>query len=212
MKNVALIACLPVLFLAACGRTEPVADMPSQEELAAAANAAAASALATQQAAEDAEPRNYVNLERGFSVSFPEGWMKNAETSTADGAIYEDKGAGADVRVFWQKNDNDETLQQIVEAVSSGAEGVDGDYIGDNEYRGTANDGEGNNVAVRLLKQPDGSIVTATFVYPEMLSEQYQPIVEKTLASLRVFAPKGETATAAPAEASNSVAAKPVAP
>jgi hypothetical protein len=183
--------------------------MPSQEELAAAANAAAASALATQQAAEDAEPRNYVNLERGFSVSFPEGWMKNDEASTADGAVYEDKGAGADVRVFWQKNDNDQTLQQIVEAVSSGAEGVDGDFIGDNEYRGTANDGEGNNVAVRLLKQPDGSIVTATFVYPEMLSEQYQPIVDKTLASLRVFAPKEEAA--APAEAGNSVAAKPVA-
>ncbi|MBV2147832.1 hypothetical protein KRZ98_05950 [Sphingobium sp. AS12] len=211
MKNVALIACLPVLLLAACGRTEPVADMPSQEELAAAANAAAASALATQQAAEDAEPRNYVNLERGFSVSFPEGWMKNAQGSTPDGAIYEDKGAGADVRVFWQKNDNDETLQQIVEGVSSGAEGVDGDYIGENEYRGTANDGEGNNVAVRLLKQPDGSIVTATFVYPEMLSEQYQPIVEKTLASLRIFAPKGEAA-ATPAEAGNSAAAKPVAP
>ncbi|CCW16202.1 hypothetical protein EBBID32_5340 [Sphingobium indicum BiD32] len=211
MKNAAIIACLPVLLLAACGRTEPVADMPSQEELAAAANAAAASALATQQAAEDAEPRNYVNLERGFSVSFPEGWMKNAEASTADGAVYEDKGAGADVRVFWQKNDNDETLQQIVEAVSSGAEGVDGDFIGDNEYRGTANDGEGNNVAVRLLKQPDGSIVTATFVYPEMLSEQYQPIVDKTLASLRIFAPKGEAA-AAPANADNSVTAKPVAP
>jgi len=161
MKHAALTACLPILLLAACGRTEPVADMPSQEELAAAANAAAASALASQQAADEAEPRNYVNLERGFSISFPEGWTKNAERSTADGAIYEDKGAGADVRVFWQKNDNDETLKQIVEAVSSGAEGVDGDYIGENEYRGTANDGEGNNVAVRLLKQPNGSIVTA---------------------------------------------------
>jgi hypothetical protein len=211
MKNAALLACLPVLLLAACGRTEPVADMPSQEELAAAANAAAASALATQQAAEEAEPRNYVNLERGFSISFPEGWIKNDAASTADGAIYEDKGAGADVRVFWQKNDNDQALQQIVEAVNDGAEGVDGDFIGDNEYRGTANDGEGNNVAVRLLKQADGSIVTATFVYPEMLSEQYQPIVDKTLASLRLFAPKGETA-AAPAEAGNSAAAKPVAP
>lgn len=211
MKHAALTACLPILLLAACGRTEPVADMPSQEELAAAANAAAASALASQQAADEAEPRNYVNLERGFSISFPEGWTKNAEGSTADGAIYEDKGAGADVRVFWQKNDNDETLKQIVEAVSSGAEGVDGDYIGENEYRGTANDGEGNNVAVRLLKQPNGSIVTATFVYPEMLSEQYLPIVDKTLDSMRIFLPKDEAA-AAPAEAGNSAAAKPTAP
>ncbi|WP_145201862.1 hypothetical protein [Sphingobium sp. B2] len=211
MKHAALTACLPILLLAACGRTEPVADMPSQEELAAAANAAAASALASQQAADEAEPRNYVNLERGFSISFPEGWTKNAEGSTADGAIYEDKGAGADVRVFWQKNDNDETLKQIVEAVSSGAEGVDGEYIGENEYRGTANDGEGNNVAVRLLKQPNGSIVTATFVYPEMLSEQYLPIVDKTLDSMRIFPPKDE-AEAAPAEAGNSAAAKPTAP
>ena len=38
------------------------------------------------------------------------------------------------------------------------------------------------NVAVRLLRQPDGSIVTATFVYPEMLSEQYLPIVDKNCA------------------------------
>ena len=36
-RSTALIACLPILLLAACGRTEPVADMPSQEELAAAA-------------------------------------------------------------------------------------------------------------------------------------------------------------------------------
>ncbi|MDI1296874.1 MAG: hypothetical protein PSY12_13500 [bacterium] len=193
MKIYPLVACLPLLMLVACGRAEPVGDMPSQEELANAANAAAAAALATQQAAEGTEARNYVNIDHGFSVSFPEGWVKDASTSTADGAVYQDPGAGADLRVFWQKNDNDQTLQQIVEAISSGAEGVDGDYVSDKEYRGTANDGEGNNVAIRLLKQPDGSIVTATFVYPEMLSEQYQPIAAKALNSLRTFAPKAAT-------------------
>ena len=108
----------------------------------------------------------------------------------------------------------DGTLQQIVEALSDGAEGVDGDFIGENEYRGTANDGEGNNVALRLLKQPDGAIVTATFVYPEMLSEQYQPIAQALLDSLRIFAPKAQTpegqtpegasATATPAPAANA--------
>ncbi|CAM8666850.1 MULTISPECIES: hypothetical protein [Sphingobium] len=210
MKNAArsasLAACLPLLLLFACGRSEPVADMPTQEELAAAANAAAANAIANA-TAEDTDNRNYVNQTRGFSITFPEGWTVDKAASTADGAVYQDPGAGADVRVFWQKNDNDQTLQQIVEAVNDSAEGVDGDFVGENEYRGTANDGEGNNVAIRLLKQPDGAIVTATFVYPEMLSEQYQGIAEQTLASLRSFARKDGTTpapAAVPAPAANA--------
>lgn len=204
MKHAPLIACLPILLLAACGRTEPVADMPSQEELAAAANAAAANALESQQADESADSRNYVNLDRGFSVTLPEGWVMDKGASNDDGVVYEDPGAGADVRVFWQKNEGDETLQQTVEALNSGSEGVDGDFVGDNEYRGTANDGEGNNVAVRLLRQPGGAVVTATFVYPEMLSEQYQGIAEKLLDSLRVFAPRGASdETQMPAVAAN---------
>ena len=205
MNRFPLTACLPFLLLAACGRTEPVADMPSQEELAAAANAAAAEALATQQSDEGLESLDYVNAARGFSVTLPEGWVKDESASNADGVVYEDPGAGADVRVFWQKNDGDQTLQQIVEAVSDGAEGVDGDFIGDNEYRGTANDGEGNNVAVRLLRQPDGSIVTATFVYPEMLSEQYQSISDALLRSLRLL--PAATPAAAPEAAANSASA-----
>lgn len=209
MKHTRLAACLSILLLTACGRTEPVADMPSQEELAAAANAAAANAIADAQA-QDSDTRNYVNQAHGFSVTFPEGWEIDKEASNADGAVYQDPGAGADVRVFWQKNDNDQTLQQIVETVSSGAEGVDGDFIGDNEYRGTANDGEGNNVVIRLLKQADGSIVTATFVYPEMLSEQYQGITDQTLASLRTFAAKsGDAAASTPAANATAPAPAP---
>ena len=192
MKNLPFAVCLSLSLLAACGRAEPVEDMPSQEELAAAANAAAARAVASEKA-EVAETRNYVNVQRGFSITFPEAWEKDAPASTADGVVYKDPGAGADVRVFWQGNRDNQTLQQIVDTMSSGSEGVDGDFIGDNEYRGTANDGEGNNVAVRLLRQPDGAIVTATFVYPEMLSEQYQAIAEKTLDSLKIFASRAET-------------------
>lgn len=192
MKHRALLAaCLPALLLAACGRTEPVGDMPTQEELAAAANAAAATALANQQAEAQAQNRNYVNVARGFSVTVPEGWTMDKGASTADGVVYQDNGAGADVRVFWQKNDGDQTLQQIVEALNDSAEGVDGNFVGDNEYRGTANDGEGNVVTIRLLKQPDGSIVTATFVYPELLNERYRAMADTVLKSLRIFAPKG---------------------
>ena len=203
MKKFSQAALLSVLLLAACGRAEPVSDMPSQEELAAAANAATAKALAESKA-EAAENRNYVNEDRGFSVSFPEGWEQDAAASTPDGTVFQDPGAGADVRVFWQRNGEQQTLQQVVQSMSSGSEGVDGDFIGDNEYRGTANDGEGNNVAVRLLRQPDGGIVTATFVYPEMLSEQYQPIAKKVLDSLRVFAAKGAVQATEAAEAGNA--------
>lgn len=199
----AAIVLLPLPLLAGCGRTEPVSDMPSQEELAAAANAAAASALATAQERQ-AETQNYVNEDRGFSITLPDGWTKDEGASGADGVVYEDPGAGADVRVFWQKNDENETLQQIVAAVSSGSEGIDGDFVGDNEYRGTANDGEGNNVAVRLLRREDGSIVTATFVFPEMLGEQYQAIAKKTLDSLRTFAPKGAEPVAGANAAGNA--------
>ncbi|MEJ7925549.1 hypothetical protein WG908_02120 [Sphingobium sp. AN641] len=198
---------LPLLLISACGRQEPVAEMPSEEELAAAANAAAAEAVAHSGAPAPAENRNHVDLEHGFSITFPDGWTRNAAASTAEGVIFEDPGAGADVRVFWQANANDQDLQQIVEAVSAGSDTVDGDFISDREYRGTANDGEGNNVAVRLLKQPGGSIVTVTFVYPEMLSEQYRGIAKATLDSLRIFPPKG-AAGPVPAAAAGTNAAQ----
>ncbi len=209
MKIFPLAASLPLLLLVACGRAEPVEDMPSQEELAAAANAAAASALATAKA-DDVESRNYVNMERGFSATFPEGWQQDASASNPDGAVFEDPGAGANVRVFWQANRDNQTLQQIVEKVSSGAEGVDGDFIGDNEYRGTANDNDGNNVAIRVLRQPQGGTVIATFTYPEMLSEQYQAIASRALDSLEIFVPQGAAAqkAAAPDEAGNNTTAE----
>src|SRR3546814_3021270 len=97
-------------------------DLPSQDELAAAANAAAARAMAEAKA-DTPESRNYVNVERGFSITFPEGWQKDAASSNADGVVYQDPGAGADVRIFWQKKEGDQTLQQIVETVSEGSEG-----------------------------------------------------------------------------------------
>lgn len=188
MTRSTLLACVPLLLVAACGRTEPVSDLPTQEELAAAANAAAASAIANQQEGEKAGDRNYVNAARGFAVTLPEGWVRKRDGNGPDMVAYEDPGAGADIRVAWDANDGGKTLQQIVATSMSGSEGVDGDFIGDNEYRGTANDGEGNNVALRLLRQPDGGVVTASFVYPEMLSEQYQGIAEKLLDSVRLFA------------------------
>src|SRR3546814_20230208 len=68
MKSATLAAAMPLLLLVACGPAEPVEDLPSQDELAAAANAAAARAMAEAKA-DTPESRNYVNVERGFSIT-----------------------------------------------------------------------------------------------------------------------------------------------
>ena len=200
------IACFALaLLLASCGRQEPVSEVPDSEALAAAAKAAADNAAERMEAnaASAEENRNYVNAARGFSLTLPEGWIRNTQASTAEGVVAEDPGAGADIRVFWSANNDDKDLQQIVEAMNGQSEAVDGDFVGTSEYRGTANDGEGNNVAVRLIRKTDGSLVTATFVYPELLSEQYQAIGQSALNSLRVFdgTAAGPAKAAAPAAA-----------
>nr|WP_241241918.1 hypothetical protein [Sphingobium algorifonticola] len=197
------------LLLMSCGRQEPVSEVPDSEALAAAAKAAADNAAERMEAnaASAEESRNYVNAARGFSLTLPEGWVRNAQASTTDGVVAEDPGAGADIRIFWSANSDDKDLQQIVEAMSDQSEGVEGRFVGANEYRGTANDGEGNNIALRLIRKADGSLVSATFVYPELLSEQYQAIGQGALDSLRVFdggAPAAAGAPPAPAPASNA--------
>ncbi|MGK2909468.1 MAG: hypothetical protein ACSLE1_06685 [Sphingobium sp.] len=195
-----------LLLVAACGRQEAVSEVPNGQQLAAEAKAAAENAAerAGLNETQATANRNYVNEARGFSLQLPEGWARNAQATTADGIVSEDPGAGADIRVFWSANANDRDLQQVVESMNSRSEAVDGDFVGENEYRGTANDGEGNNIAVRMVRKKDGSLVTATFVYPELLSEQYQGIAQQTLDSLRVF--DGADAKDAPA-AANATAA-----
>lgn len=196
----ALAPVLLILALAACGRQEPVGNVPSSEDLANAANVAAATAAANAGEEEMAvADRNYVNNQRGFSITLPESWVRDAAGSTADGIFAKDPGAGANIHVFWSGNAQGRSLQQVVDELTQGLEGVDGDFIGDNEYRCTANDGDGNSVAIRLFRKADGTLVTATFVYPEMLGEQYQPVAERTLDTLHTFdtaAPTEQPATA----------------
>lgn len=199
MKRSLLIAAAPALLLAACGRQESVDDLPSTEELAAAANAAMAKSKPREP--ETAENRDYVNDRHGFSITLPVGWTQDASAATADGVVFQDPGAGADIRVFWSANDDDKDLQQVVEAMNADSEGTEGRFIGDNEYRSTAGDGEGNRVAVRMLRKPDGSLVTATFVYPEMLNAQYAVLGAQTLDSLKLF---DAPASAAPPPAANA--------
>ena len=185
MKRFLLTAAALPLFLTACGRQESVDDLPSTEELAAAANAAMAKAKPPE--GEPVQNRDYKNDERGFSITVPVGWAQDTEASTADGAVFKDPGAGAEVRLLWSANAEGKDLQEAVNGLNAGAEGVDGRVVGENEYRGTSGDGQGNRVAVRLLRKPDGSLVTATFAYPEMLNAQYAALGTQTLDSLKLL-------------------------
>jgi outer membrane murein-binding lipoprotein Lpp len=186
---------LSALLLAGCGRQESVDELPSANDLANASRAEIAKAKVEQTPIEN---RNYVNDAHGFSILLPEGWRREPGASTALGVVSRDPGAGADVRAFWSPNTGDKDLREVVQTMNEGAEAIDGDFVGEHEYRGTANDGEGNNVAVRLLRKTDGSLVTATFVYPELLSEQYMQIAEQTLDTLRVFDTAAPPVPAAP--------------
>lgn len=197
MKAIAPLA-LALLLLSACGRREPVDDVPTTNEVANAANAAVADVAANSADGETVVDRHYANALHGFAFTAPEGWVRDAAASSDDGVVFEDPGAGADIRIFWTKNADDRDLQQVVESMNDGSDAVDGRFVSDDEYRGTANDGEGSSVAVRLIRKGDGSLVTATFVYPEMLSEQYMAVADQTLDSVRVT--DGEGVGAAPAD------------
>lgn len=203
ISRLALTLALPALLLAGCGRQEAVGDVPSNDELARAADLAIANAAANESVAADqaAAALEYVNAIHGFAFYPPEGWVRDASASTAEGVVFQDpSGGAADIRVFWQKNDGDTTMQDIVEAMNDGATGAEGDFVGDNEYRGTSSDGEGNTVAVRLIRKADGSLISATFVYPEALADQYKVIGGNALASLKI------TETAEKAEAAKPAA------
>lgn len=191
MRHAPLIAlALPALLLSACGRQEAVDQLPNSEAVAEAANAAANAVAAAKEDVAAAELRHYTNAAHGFAIILPEGWVKDAGAASEDGVAYKDPGAGANIRVFWNRADGNRDLHQIVAGINQGKEAVDDNFVSDREYRGTSNDSHGNNVALRVLRKADGSLVTATFTYPEMLSEQYQAISDEALDSLKLLGEK----------------------
>ena len=190
MKQAILLSFTLALALTGCGRQESVEEVRADR---ARANAPQPAAIA-KPAAEDrtvatGEQRVYVNTARGYTATLPEGWVRNDAASNADGVVYEDPGAGAAIRLSWQKSGGDAEIRQMIEAMGEGTEAMEGNFTSPSDYRGTAKDVEGNRLAVRILKLPDGSAVRATFTYPEMLSDQYEAIGKAALDSLAA-APK----------------------
>ena len=184
MKKLLLTA---LLVLSACGRQESVDTLPSYNDadLNLLTGNVATPANEAEPLAEGASPF-YTNPKHGFSITAPEGWGIEAGSTTEDGAVYSDPKSGAEIRTFWSRNEDDEDLHQLVEAMNDNDGGAKGDFVNEREYRGSTNDGEGNAVSVRLLKMADGSLVSATFVYPEEQAGLFEPIAQKTLDSLKV--------------------------
>ncbi len=176
---------LALAFLAtACGRQESVEEVQADRARAEAPPVTAARPVKDSRVIATGPQRTYANSAHGFSITLPEGWVRNDGASNADGVVYEDPGAGADIRVFWAKNGENADIRQIVAGMHDGAEGVEGNYTSPSEYRGAATDGRDNRVSIRVLKLADGSAVSATVTYPEMLSDQYAAIGKAALDSL----------------------------
>lgn len=206
LRSASLIApMLAVALLAACGRQESVDELPDANAIVNAADASKVKPELDDRFIATGKDRTYVDAAHGFSILLPEGWVRNDTLTGPEGVVFGDPGAGADIRVNWSKNASDTDLQQMVEGMNDGGEAVEGNFVAENDYRGSANDGEGNRVVMRILRLADGSAASATIVFPEMLSDQYEKIAKDSLASLK---PVG-AAAAAPSPAAPATPPKP---
>lgn len=181
-----------LVLLAACGRQESVDDLPDANAIVnAASQQVIKPELGDARFIATGKNRLYTDAAHGFSIMLPEGWVRNETMTGPEGVFFGDPGSGADIRIAWARNSGDADFQQLIESVddNGGAETgntADGAAATAQGYMGTANDGEGNRVLLRILRLHDGSIASATMVFPEMLSDQYEKIARDTLASLKL--------------------------
>ena len=203
-----------LVLLAACGRQESVDDLPDANAIVnAASQQVIKPELGDARFIATGKNRLYTDAAHGFSIMLPEGWVRNETMTGPEGVFFGDPGSGADIRIAWARNSGDADFQQLIESVDdnggaetgNSADGAAATASTGQDYMGTANDGEGNRVLLRILRLHDGSIASATMVFPEMLSDQYEKIARDTLASLKLT---GVGAVSVPAV----TAPKPAAP
>lgn len=180
IRGLLLIATTSILALAACGQQTPSNN---------AAQEVTPVDTAPVNLEGEADPPfsggAYINLKYKFSVSMPEGWIQNLEASNEDGSIYENKAIDADARVSGSDNEGDVDFQQAIEAMREGTTDVEGAMIGENEYRGAATS-EGDRVRVRLLKTPQGQLISLLVRYPVAKAADLDPVAIRTLDSLKL--------------------------
>lgn len=180
------------LLLSACGKQEAVKDMPSSEELAKQAEAAAkairdqedVAASADSSAVDTSNMISHANALRGFTILVPKSWSANVEASDENGQVFSNAGTGVTLTVGWIENLNDAELLAAVKKLEDTGEGVTGDYVNENEYRAAGVIGEGKKTAQRILRKPDGSMVRAMIDYPSARAEALDPLATRILDSL----------------------------
>lgn len=185
-------ALIAALLLSSCGKQEAVGDVPSGDELARQADAASQAIRDEAAAAEGAEAdvvdsatmTSYVNNLRGFSILVPEKWTVVEADSDDNGNVYSDTETGARLAVGWTENREDADLQAAIAELESGAGDVSGENVSEDEYRASGTDGDGSKIARRIMRKPDGTMVSAALSYPEEQAEAVDALVPQILDSL----------------------------
>lgn len=190
-----------VLTLSACGKTESVDELPSGDELAKQADAAARQFRDTADGKDSANGvaaltlDSYQNDLRGYSVMVPAGWTVDMDNSNDSGRSWTDRDSGATLSVSWSENRDDSEFQ---EAIAAAAPKPDPKVEGDaappplagadkGDVRINSAGAKGGQSVERLLKTPDGALIRVKVSYPADQAKAVGPVAKQVLDSLRVL-------------------------
>ena len=181
------------LLLSACGKQEAVGDVPSSEELARQADAASQAIRDEAAAAEGgdaasaidlASMESYTNSLRGYTIMVPGGWTVDEANSDDNGQTFTNGETGAKLAVSWVENREDAAWSKAVQAVEDGNGEMTGSAVGDNEYRASGISVNGQKSNLRLLRNPDGTMVRAEMTYAADQAETADLLASTVLDSL----------------------------
>ncbi len=189
------------LTLSACGKTESVDQLPSGDELAKQADAAARQFRDTADGKDSATGvaalplDSYQNDLRGYSVMVPAGWTVDMDNSNDSGRSWTDQDSGATLSVGWSENRDDSEFQEAIAAATPKtepkAEGetapppLEGADKGD--VRLSSAGAKGAQSIERLLKTPDGALIRVKVSYPGEQAKAVGPVAKQVLDSLRLL-------------------------
>ena len=180
------------LLLSSCGQQEAVDEMPSSEELAKQADAAAKAirdqegvdATAASDSVDTSNMVSYTNALRGFSILVPKSWTADVKASDDNGQVFNDAGKQVTLTAGWVENREDTDLLAAVKALEDAGKGMVGNYVDENEYRAAGVIEDGKKTAQRILRKPDGTMVKAAISYPVASAESLDLLANRILDSL----------------------------
>ena len=183
-------AALAAVFLVSCGKQEAVGDVPSSEQLAKEADAATAAirnAAAADQpnvgtAIDTSTMTSYTNTLRGFTVMIPKGWAVDEAESGDNGRVFKNSETGGKLAVGWTENREDAALEAQVAKLEAG--GVAGKFVNENEFRASGMTGNDLKTDQRILRKPDGTMVSAAMTYPQARADKLDIVASQILDSL----------------------------